>query len=337
MTIKIEQIGSPIRRRGSKRATLRRPRSQRATLIGLGLNRIGRTVDVPDRPEIRGMIARVKHLVRVYPKLKVTFDSNTYRRAVNPSRFPRDAKARELRKINAALKDGRIVGYLSETLATLEGVQNAQRGAYFASVAPKITRALKTSADGKSKLGFVVEADDSLHPGLHPVVARWIAEADSLGLQFLRAPRIGSPRPTELLYQTNFAKEGADSERQKRLDRFMEVARAIETRGVGIARLKVIAAQIKARTGSSGPWYSALNDERDEQERREIERAVAEWADGDAIAAHIAYGIDVFCSEDRAQNASSPSIFDASNRAWLQLTYGIRIVSLEELAAELDD
>ena len=53
--IKIEQTGSPIRRH----------HSQRATLIGLGLNRIGRVAQVPDTPQTRGMLAKVKHLVRV--------------------------------------------------------------------------------------------------------------------------------------------------------------------------------------------------------------------------------------------------------------------------------
>jgi large subunit ribosomal protein L30 len=53
--IKIKQIGSPIRRH----------HTQRETLIGLGLNRIGRETEVPDTPQMRGMIAKVKHLVRV--------------------------------------------------------------------------------------------------------------------------------------------------------------------------------------------------------------------------------------------------------------------------------
>ena len=53
--IKIEQTGSPIRRH----------HSQRATLIGLGLNGIGRVAQVPDTPETRGMLSKVKHLVRV--------------------------------------------------------------------------------------------------------------------------------------------------------------------------------------------------------------------------------------------------------------------------------
>ena len=54
-TVKVEQIGSPIRR----------IHTQRETLIGLGLNRIGRVAELPDTPQTRGMITKVKHLVRV--------------------------------------------------------------------------------------------------------------------------------------------------------------------------------------------------------------------------------------------------------------------------------
>ena len=57
-TITIQQIGSPIRRH----------HSQRATLIGLKLNRIGRTAEVPDTPQTRGMIAKIQHLLRVVGK-----------------------------------------------------------------------------------------------------------------------------------------------------------------------------------------------------------------------------------------------------------------------------
>jgi ribosomal protein L30 len=56
--IKLQQTGSPIRRN----------RRQRATLIGLGLNRIGRVSELPDTPATRGMLARVHHLVRIIPR-----------------------------------------------------------------------------------------------------------------------------------------------------------------------------------------------------------------------------------------------------------------------------
>jgi large subunit ribosomal protein L30 len=54
-TVRVEQTGSPIRRR----------HDQRETLIGLGLNRIGRISELPNTPEIHGMIDKVRHLVRV--------------------------------------------------------------------------------------------------------------------------------------------------------------------------------------------------------------------------------------------------------------------------------
>ncbi len=54
-TLVIEQIGSPIRC----------PAHQRETLIGLGLNKMRRRRVVPDNPAVRGMIAKVHHLVRI--------------------------------------------------------------------------------------------------------------------------------------------------------------------------------------------------------------------------------------------------------------------------------
>ena len=54
-TIKVTQTGSPIRRTAD----------QRATLIGLGLNKMHRTVELSDTPEVRGMIRKVQHMVSV--------------------------------------------------------------------------------------------------------------------------------------------------------------------------------------------------------------------------------------------------------------------------------
>ncbi len=54
-TITVEQCKSSIRR----------PKDQRATLVGLGLNKLHRRRTLPDTPEVRGMIDKVSHLVRV--------------------------------------------------------------------------------------------------------------------------------------------------------------------------------------------------------------------------------------------------------------------------------
>ncbi|MFN3524187.1 MAG: 50S ribosomal protein L30 [Phenylobacterium sp.] len=54
-TITVRQTASPIRRK----------KDQRATLVGLGLNRIGRVSTLEDTPAVRGMIAKVHHMVEV--------------------------------------------------------------------------------------------------------------------------------------------------------------------------------------------------------------------------------------------------------------------------------
>ena len=54
-TVTVRQTASPIRRQSD----------QRATLVGLGLNRIGRTSVLNDTPMVRGMIAKVAHMVEV--------------------------------------------------------------------------------------------------------------------------------------------------------------------------------------------------------------------------------------------------------------------------------
>ena len=53
--VKVTQIGSPIGRR----------KDQRATLVGLGLNKMHRTRLLEDTPSVRGMIEKVKHLLKV--------------------------------------------------------------------------------------------------------------------------------------------------------------------------------------------------------------------------------------------------------------------------------
>jgi large subunit ribosomal protein L30 len=55
--LRVTQIASPIGRK----------KYQRDTLIGLGLNKLHRTKELEDTPAVRGMIDKVRHLVRVEP------------------------------------------------------------------------------------------------------------------------------------------------------------------------------------------------------------------------------------------------------------------------------
>ncbi len=54
-TIVVKQTGSPIRR----------PAKQRATLVGLGLNKMHKTRELEDTPSIRGMVRKISHMVEI--------------------------------------------------------------------------------------------------------------------------------------------------------------------------------------------------------------------------------------------------------------------------------
>lgn len=54
-TLKVRQTGSPIRRKPD----------QRQTLVGLGLNKMGRVRELEDTPSVRGMIKKVSHMVEI--------------------------------------------------------------------------------------------------------------------------------------------------------------------------------------------------------------------------------------------------------------------------------
>ncbi|MEM8658681.1 MAG: 50S ribosomal protein L30 [Pseudomonadota bacterium] len=54
-TIVVKQVGSPIRR----------PADQRATLVGLGLNKMHKTRELEDTPAVRGMVSKIPHLVEI--------------------------------------------------------------------------------------------------------------------------------------------------------------------------------------------------------------------------------------------------------------------------------
>ena len=54
-TVTVTQTGSPIGRE----------KSQKQTLVGLGLNKMGRSKTLEDTPSVRGMIRKVAHLVKI--------------------------------------------------------------------------------------------------------------------------------------------------------------------------------------------------------------------------------------------------------------------------------
>ena len=259
--------------------------------------------------------------------MRVTFDSNVYRGVVDPSRFPNDPLHQHFDTIHRAVKRGSVMGLLCETITTLEGIRRDDRADYFSAVRSKVEFTEEEQDDGSIRLGFSIGPDDSTHPGLPATFGQWLQDAVAIGMRFMRAPRIGLPRnPTP--DSAYLPRPGAES-----LDRYHSMARAIESRGVGQNVIERIGVRINQRRRTpNAPWFRSLGEYRAASERAEIASAVAEWADGDTVAAHFGYGNDVLCTQDRG-NSTRNSVFNAVNRGWLERQYGISFMSVEAFAA----
>ncbi|OZB58272.1 MAG: hypothetical protein B7X39_17780 [Lysobacterales bacterium 14-68-21] len=155
-----------------------------------------------------------------------------------------------------------------------------------------------------------------------------------MGMRVLKAvPRIGAYRindPDGTFYLDN----GEGEALSLWIDKAQEVATAIEAKGLGMAQLKKLGLGL-AISDPQSTWFSALTKAKDIHEQRKIERAFAEWADADSIASHIAYGVDVFCSDDVGNSNATNSILDAENRAWLTQSYGIQFMTFNDLLIAL--
>lgn len=250
----------------------------------------------------------------------VTFDSNTLGLACRPE------KATAVRE---ALLAGRISGFFSVTMLTLEGIPSAERGAVYAGTT--ISSQERCDSPNDVRVEFRVEQPD--RKPIPEAAAQRIRHAREIGIRALRpVPRIGAFRiddPDGTFYLSNGDGPALDCW----INKCHEVARAIEGRGVGSAQVKALGRMMAGN--NTKHWFEALGNPKDIHQKNEVIRTFAEWADGDAIASHVAYDLDVFCTEDRGRSNPKGSVLDDQNRTWLASTYGVCFMTFDELTSVL--
>jgi len=269
--------------------------------------------------------------------------------ACRPERFPKDVRQSQLLKVRDALVAKSIEGFFSMTMLTIEGIMRRERADVFGSTRisglpetcsvtknEDLTEVIQAKVGGADiemiKKEFVVEQTNRRL--LHPEVVARVKAARSLGVRALKdVPRIGAfmiTDPVGEIYLSN----GNGDDLCAWQEKVRDVAQAIEARGLGIAQVKALGGTMAAGDPEKA-WFAALSSAKDIHEQRAVERAFCEWADGDAIASHVAYGIDFFCSNDVGKSNGRNSVLDPGNRAWLTESYGVRFMTLEDLFAYL--
>ena len=281
--------------------------------------------------------------------VKVTFDTNTLDKAARPERFSKDPNQPLFKKVHDALKAGSIQGVYSVTMLTVEGIMKVDRpkvmGGSRLERQPIQTDIIKNE-DLPDEIRKLVGEEDVtsismnlkvVQPDrqpLHPEVVKRVVAAKAFGFRVLKAPpRTGAFDIADPAAEY-FVSDAERGDLTVWLDKIQNVAKAIEDRGVGYAQMKALGQRLAAGPTPGEIWFKALGSAANDADRNAVSRSFAEWADGDSIASHIAYGIDVFCTGDKSRSDAG-SVFNAVNRQWLTTTYGVQFMSIEELAASL--
>ena len=263
--------------------------------------------------------------------LAVTFDTNTLASLVSPETAQRGTGTSGT-IVRIAIHAGHIQGFFSETLVTLEGIENKDR----VDVLGKTRVVSETSSQGKNRITLAVGVRHVRHPLDSRFFAR-VQAALALGMRALMAPaRMAGFHVTGEICPL-FKPTGGMPELLRCMDNVNEMATRIARRGVGNATAVELGVQFSKRAGVSKPelWLQGLGRARNKSEREQVAKAICEWADGDSVASHYGFGIDLFCSEDFGKNAPTASVLDPNNRKWLSENFGVRFVTLAELAEKV--
>ncbi|MCI1012461.1 hypothetical protein HWE04_01230 [Herbaspirillum sp. C7C2] len=101
------------------------------------------------------------------------------------------------------------------------------------------------------------------------------------------------------------------------------------SRGVGRAR----AIKLGCEDIDDGEWWpQGLERAITNGKLKKVREVINEWIDGEAIAAHVGYGNDFFCTHDKAGKAGQNSVFHKTHCNWLTERYGVKFVTLQDLA-----
>jgi hypothetical protein len=256
---------------------------------------------------------------------KVTFDSNVWEKLVDPAKLTALDHAEVYAGVLARIVDKKIEPFISETIFTLEAVTSKQRKSFIKEYA-EVTKpsVLVDEKDGRIHIQIAFGPNSHKHPGNHPILDSCLEKALRLGFNIVAYPRIAGIVNADiehLLYNISLSAED--------LNRFLERLDSVSQKILDMKAGEYDIQQIGLKYDPTS-WFQGVGLAPDNENER-IALAVAEWADGDSVAAHISLQADYYCTNDKGGKAGKKSIMSKNNVAILEREYGFNKVSPSEL------
>lgn len=246
----------------------------------------------------------------------VTFDSNVWENIVDESkRRGQD----EYEKLFALITSKSLTPFFFEGIATMESIPRNDRKDYIRNY--KATISFQVGDEEP----HITEGSDA--PELTDYLKQNIPKALELGFKFLKFPRIGA---VGLNIEGQYLAEDINYPLKERLERSFECASFIESLGAGKSKLH----NRLDGTNDKSIVNQTVND--NSLSANQYAKDIREWVDGDALAAHYGYGVELFCTNDQAKGAGASSIFSPRNLNELKEKLGVNVVSPSELLKLLE-
>lgn len=272
--------------------------------------------------------------------MKLTLDSNVIEPFLWPDEYAGNENQRaEIRELRRVFNRGAFCCFVGERYFHLEAIEKRHRPSTFANYEPNIEINERATKHGRYSGTISIVSHSDLHDGNNPYFERNLKAFREIGVKLLRVPRLGSIRNPDLRSE-DFAgielKPNSENEMMGFLEsdyivRLNSILTAIESRGGGMSQIVDLGKKF-ARFDET--WQQALKRVPLESSKR-ISEAIAEWADGDNIAAHYANKNDYLISLDRARSAGTSSVFSEANRGFLSREFGVQILSPSEALKRL--
>ena len=245
--------------------------------------------------------------------MNITFDTNTWEPVV-------EEEKPHLIEIKNAIRDGKIRAYICAINLNIEAIEKKKRAELFGNYKPRITVEELPPENGKLSLRISIGPNTKLHPGIHPKQWAKLLKARDLGFKILGMTTFGTVR-TKDIPEAMYAQHDGFEEYAELLGNCSDFI-------VGLGCGRTAYDQFKAKFNLVGSGGQTLPKEQE----KKFSKAIAEWVDGEALSAHYAAGNDFFCTDDKAGNAGTGSIFHNQNRVQLEKEFGIKIISSRELS-----
>lgn len=216
-----------------------------------------------------------------------------------------------------ALKDkilsGEILPYMTEISVSLESIQKSKRQEFFRTYMPSTTWTPESvSPSGEIHAKFTIGPNTESHPGLHTKLSENLFKAQELGFKVIRMTNFGTVRSSEIPKDMLLTAEKAEDV-WSYFDRVTDCHEFIKSLGCGYHD------------------YETIKQTRQPGSPEKLAAAIAEWVDGDALAAHYGFGADIFCTNDRGRGAGSKSIFYPDNLAKVKSQFAITVLTPDAL------